>query len=94
MLNERLITLREVPNILPKRRGKRTHICSVYRWVSRGVRGRKLEVLACGGVFYTSHEALDRFLRRRATNATPPPAATGTSKAIERAERELREAGI
>lgn len=60
--NEQLVSLRDVPKLLPTRSsGKRVHISAVYRWVQRGVRGNRLEVIRVGGTTYTSREALQRF---------------------------------
>ena len=61
--NEQAIPLSEVPNHLPRRRGKKVHYSTVYRWVTKGSRGRVLESVQVGGVRYTSIEALDRFLQ-------------------------------
>jgi hypothetical protein len=59
---ENLIPLREAPRHLPPRpNGKRMHISACYRWVSRGVRGVRLESIRIGGTTYTSKEALQRF---------------------------------
>ena len=59
---EQAISLSDVPNHLPKRRGKKVHYSTVYRWVTKGSRGRKLESVMVGGVRYTTVEALERFL--------------------------------
>ena len=59
--NETLITLRDVPVHLPKRKGKKVHYSTVWRWVKKGARGRVLESVLIGGVRYTSVAALDRF---------------------------------
>ena len=60
--NEQLVSLRDVPRLLPPRpNGKRVHISAVYRWVQRGIRGIRLEVVRIGGTPYTSREALQRF---------------------------------
>lgn len=59
---EQLISLREVPSLVPPRRGKRLHISTVYRWVLKGVRGKILDSALLGGVRYTSLEALQRFM--------------------------------
>lgn len=60
-INDKLIPLREVPGLLPKRDGKKIHIRTVYRWVHRGVRGKKLETIRVGGPYYTTSEALADF---------------------------------
>ncbi|TWT96934.1 hypothetical protein Pla108_27100 [Botrimarina colliarenosi] len=60
--DEKLISLREVPDFLPTRRGKKLHISTVHRWVQKGARGKVLESVLLGGVRYTSLEALVRFM--------------------------------
>ncbi len=58
-----LIALRDVPSLLPRRRGKKTHYSTVYRWVTKGARGKKLESRLVGGVRYTTRAALYHFLQ-------------------------------
>ena len=82
---------------LPRRRkGKRPHVATLFRWATVGVRGVVLETLQCGGTRCTSVEALQRFFER-CTDPSAPVSAT-TNKAREReiaqAERELDHAGI
>lgn len=62
---EKLIPLRDLPGLLPKTtRGKRIHISAVYRWVQRGVGGRKLGTLKIGGTRYTTPRDLQAFTQR------------------------------
>jgi hypothetical protein len=69
---ETLIPLREAPRRLPRRpNGNRVHISACYRWISRGVRGFKLEAVRIGGTTYTSLEALQRFGQRIGGNSAP-----------------------
>ncbi|MCA9234165.1 MAG: DUF1580 domain-containing protein [Planctomycetales bacterium] len=56
------ISLKEVANLLPRRRGKKVHYSTIYRWTMKGARGRVLESHMVGGVRYTTHAALRRFL--------------------------------
>ena len=82
---------------LPRRRkGKRPHVATLFRWATAGVRGVVLETLQCGGTRCTSVQALQRFFER-CTDPSAPVSAT-TSKArereIARAEQELSAAGI
>lgn len=58
---EHLVSLKEASKHLPKRNGKRTHYSTVFRWATKGARGRKLESVLIGGMRYTSIEAFDRF---------------------------------
>lgn len=55
------IALTDVPDLLPRRRGKKVHHSTVYRWATKGARGRVLESQLIGGVRYTSIAALNRF---------------------------------
>lgn len=79
------------------------HYSTRFRWATRGVRGVVLETVCIGGVRYTSAQARKRFADRltaiRNSGVTPPPTPTNETRrqrhaAIERAERELSEAGI
>lgn len=62
LCKEQLLALRDVPDLLPRRRGKKVNISTVYRWVQNGVRGKTLESMLLGGIRYTSIEAIQRFL--------------------------------
>ena len=69
---ERLIRLSETPQYLPRKgRGALVSVCTVRRWHARGVRGHKLETVAIGGLRYTSHEALRRFIASISGAAIP-----------------------
>ncbi|MCB0311329.1 MAG: DUF1580 domain-containing protein [Bdellovibrionales bacterium] len=59
---ETLISFTDVPKLLPKRRGKKVHYSTIYRWATKGARGRILESQLIGGIRYTSIPALNRFL--------------------------------
>ena len=58
---EHMISLREAAKHLPKRNGRRAHYSTIFRWATKGARGRKLESVLIGGVRYTSIEAMRRF---------------------------------
>lgn len=62
LADEQLISLSETPDYLPRRRGKKVHISTIYRWVFKGARGKQLESVLLGGIRYTSLEAIQRFL--------------------------------
>lgn len=72
MNEEELVPLKEASRLLPKRNGKRTHYSTLFRWATKGAKGRKLESIMIGGVRYTSKEALGRF-------STSPTVDTDTS---------------
>ena len=63
--SETLISLSEAAKAVPRRRkGRKTHLSTIYRWATVGVRGVVLETLQCGGSRVTSREALQRFFER------------------------------
>lgn len=78
-----------------RRRGKRPHVSTLYRWATGGVSGVKLETIRVGGTLCTSLEALQRFFERLSGNE-PVQVRTspGRKREIEKAEAELKQAGI
>ena len=63
--SETLISLADAAGELPRRRrGRKTHVSTLFRWTTSGCRGVVLESLQCGGTRCTSREALQRFFER------------------------------
>ena len=60
--SERVISLSEVPDYLPLRRGKKVNYQTVWRWKRKGARGRILSTVQIGRTHFTSIEALKVFL--------------------------------
>ena len=59
---EKLVSFPEAARLLPRRRrGRKPHVATLYRWASRGLRGHRLETIRVGGSLCTSVEALQRF---------------------------------
>ena len=91
---ETLIPLREVPRRLPIRvNGKRLHISAVYRWVTRGIGGVRLETTKIGGTTYCSEEALQRFADRQANpsqTAQDVPGNSARARELERVSNAVR----
>jgi hypothetical protein len=104
--SEQVVTFAEATKLLPAVNGKRVHPSSLWRWARRGIRGVRLEVRRLGGRYVTSVESLDRFGQELAELEIPgaeskiPILRPNTrserqrQRAIERAEAELRIAGI
>jgi hypothetical protein len=91
LTSENLLTLSEAAALLPGR----PSVATLWRWRTKGARGRKLESAILGGKVFTSSEALQRFAFQQggsdqATIRTP----AARERAIERAEKELADAGI
>jgi len=82
---ETLIPLREVPNHLPTRRGRKVHISTIYRWCKKGMHGLRLETVRVGGITYTNDRALQRFLR--APKVSAPPTAFADPSQLTAAKR-------
>ena len=57
---EKLISFSQASARVPGR----PSLCTLWRWRTKGVRGRKLEAVIIGGRPYTSAEALARFARQ------------------------------
>ncbi len=90
---EQSITLSQVPIHVPKRGGKKVHSSTVYRWATKGVRGRILESVMVGGIRYTTIEAVRRFLT--ANSQVVHIAKSNSQNELEQAiEEELRQAGV
>jgi len=97
LANEDVISFTEATKRLPaRRRGKRPHVATLYRWSNRGCRGVKLETIQVGGTSCTSVEALQRFCERLSTGDAEPHARTSRQRQrdIKRAENELEAAGV
>jgi hypothetical protein len=96
ILNEQPITLtvaaREIPG--------RPHASTCWRWRKIGCRGIKLETVTIGGRVFTSREAVRRFIaattNRDKQDGIRPERAVSRRRqaAIQKAEKELAEAGI
>lgn len=89
LTKEQAIPISEVPQYVPKRRGKKVHYSTVYRWATKGSRGRILETSFSGGLRYTSIEAVKRFL-----NAESPPRQRETDDVSEAIDAALSRAGV
>lgn len=92
--SETLISLKNLPRFLEKRDGRKPSIGTIYRWISKGLNGCKLEVVYRAGRPFSSEEALRRFddavtaARLGATHATTT-SNKAASQAHERAKRRL-----
>ena len=97
--NEKLLTLARATRYLPKgRANKPVHVATLHRWAGPyGVRGVRLETIRIGGIRYTSEEALTRFISRCSSDeptVLPAEPSKRHQRQIDKAERELAEAGI
>jgi Protein of unknown function (DUF1580) len=71
---ESLLSLAHAAAKLPCRRGeKKTHVATLHRWATDGLRGVVLETLQCGGSLCTSMPALQRFFERLSAQRTSQP---------------------
>ena len=90
--NETLIRFQEAGRRIPGN----PSVCALHRWRLNGVRGTKLETLLCGGVRFTSEEAIARFIAAQNRDESPAPAITAKQRRTqaEAANRVLQEAGL
>ena len=91
-ISDKLIPLGKIT----KGGGQRVSIPTAYRWVSRGIRGRRLETVLCGGRRYTSETALREFFSSLTPTANPhsPPSLASRQRQVRSAEVTLERAGI
>jgi hypothetical protein len=66
-----------------RRRGRKTHVSTLYRWATAGCRGVILETIQVGATRCTSREALQRFFERLTSpnGSLPVPISTPRSSA-------------
>src|SRR5262249_20643300 len=104
--SEDLLTLAQAADELPRRRrGRKTHVSTLFRWSTSGCRGVRLETIQVGGTRCTSREALQRFFEALTSSrpevplvgqARPPGgrrSAPRRRRESERAARELEQLG-
>lgn len=78
------IPITEVANHVPKRNGKKVHYSTIYRWTTKGARGRVLESHLVGGIRYTTVEAVQRFLSDNSTAQNSPTVSAAISETLAR----------
>lgn len=92
---DKLLTFTEAASLIPKRRaGRKTHISTLYRWATRGIRGVVLESIKIGGTSCTSMEALQHFFERLSHGQQSSQQPLATYVLRTNAEEILREARI
>jgi hypothetical protein len=97
---EELITFAQVADELPRRRkGRKTHVSTFYRWATIGCRGVVLETIQIGGSRCTSREALQRFFEALSQRRQAGPVGGGQTgpsvgrRTIAQRQRQSAEAG-
>lgn len=98
---EKILTLAQAAAQLPRRRrGRKTHVSTLYRWSVSGCRGVVLESIQIGATRATSSEALQRFFERL-TGTNPmsegplrPRSLCQRQRRSEAAARELERLGV
>ena len=91
--SEEILPLTEVAKALPRLRGgRKVHLSTIYRWISRGVNGVRLESLKLGRATVTSREALQRFAERQTRADRPEDHRVPARSAA--AARELERRGL
>ena len=96
---EAVLTLAQAAAELPRRRrGRKTHVSTLYRWTVSGCRGIILESIQIGATRATSREALQRFFERLSQpdgigDAPSTRTANQRQRQSEAAGRQLEELG-
>lgn len=84
------ITFKEAVDYIPKRNGRKMHYSTIFRWATRGVRGRMLPSVLVGGVRFTTVEALSRFM----STCPSIPREGMPQEDLQAIDLALREAGL
>lgn len=87
--------LRPVNEIVKARLGKRVSPATLWRWIRKGTRGARLEVVYVAGCWCTTEGAFGEFLRQQTANALgddAPPESPAPRTAEKTAK--LRRAGL
>ena len=85
------VPLSQAADGLPRRRrGRKTHVSTLFRWSSAGCKGVVLETIQVGGTRCTSREALQRFFERL-TSPGATEASTPRSPVLRSSARRLRD---
>ena len=99
--SEEVIPLAQAAAELPRRRrGRKTHVSTLYRWATAGCRGVRLETIQVGGTRCTSRQALQRFFERlshkREAGETLPASRSlvQRQRQSEAAAKELKKLGV
>jgi hypothetical protein len=103
-MNEKTLPLNQAAQRVPPSRGKKTHISTLLRWITRGAKSPdgavvRLEALRLGGRWLTSEEALQRFSQKLTPtfpgDTVPAPRSPAArTRASERAAAALEALGI
>jgi Protein of unknown function (DUF1580) len=100
--NETLISFAQAADELPRRRrGRKTHVSTLYRWATVGCRGAILESIQIGATRCTSKQALQRFFERLSQpvgvgtvgGGQPQPGPSGGRRTLAQRQRASAEAG-
>jgi hypothetical protein len=83
--HEKLMTFSQAAKRLPNR----PHLSTLARWVSKGVRGRKLRATILGGRRFISEDSLNQFLS--SLNA-PDPGTTISGESHRASESRMKKA--
>lgn len=65
------IPLKDLPAHLPKKRGKKIAVSTIYRWTRAGVAGVRLETSWVGGMRVVDLSAVDEFFEAVARSRQP-----------------------
>lgn len=92
---DQLVRLSRAPKIVERITGERPHAGTIYRWASRGIRGKRLKTAYAGGHKRTSEVWIREFFDKLNTAAgTDSPSPVAKSKRRDQAISELARDGI
>src|SRR3954451_11871564 len=91
---ETLLSLAQAAEQLPRRRrGRKTHVSTLYRWTTAGCRGVRLDTIQVGATRCTSREALQRFFEQLSQGNRGDAVPVGGGRSVALRTRKNAEAG-
>jgi hypothetical protein len=95
MTGETVLTLKQAATLIGQRTGRKPSITSIWRWTTRGCKGRKLHSYLHGGIRVTTLTAVDAFFASDSTpNKSVPTAQPIAPSGHAQASAECDAAGI
>lgn len=93
-MKDPLIPLANVAAKFPAPSGKRRSMSSLIRWVKKGVDGVRLEAVRVGGSWYTTEEAVNRFIQSPEQCKAAAETNEAQTESHKRATAKLAAAGL
>ncbi|HMO13032.1 MAG TPA: DUF1580 domain-containing protein [Pirellulaceae bacterium] len=91
ILDQELLSIKQAAKLIPSK----PHAATLFRWMTKGSRGHKLQSWLVGGQRFTTALAIEEFIGKLSGGSAPSgQPSKSRQRAIEQAEKELSELGL